>query len=134
MLLLVFCGGTLGTSLRYAAELAGPSANVEPWVAVLAVNLVATFFAAWIGRKYLALSRAHLSDVVDPFQKRNPKFNLFFVTGCMGGLSTFSSLSQELCQQMARGDAKGFALNLGLSLLLGVAAASLGLRLGQRTA
>ena len=97
------------------------------------MNLIATFFAAWVGRKYLLLSSESFVDVVDPFLKKNPLFNLFFVTGCMGGLSTFSSLSQELCEQFMRGDFLQFALNLGLSLILGIIVGALGLRLGQAT-
>ena len=131
MLAVVFGGGTMGTMLRYAAGQVCPIIQADPWVAVLVVNLIATFFAAWVGRKYLLLSSERFVDVVDPFLKKNPLVNLFFVTGCMGGLSTFSSLSQELCEQFTRGDFLQFALNLGLSLILGIIVAVLGLRLGQ---
>ena len=133
MLAVVFGGGTMGTMLRYGAGQLCPIIQADPWVAVLVVNLISTFFAAWVGRKYLVLSSERFVDVVDPFLKKNPLFNLFFVTGCMGGLSTFSSLSQELCEQLTRGDFLQFALNLGLSLILGVIVGALGLRLGQAT-
>ncbi|MSR33336.1 MAG: CrcB family protein [Phycisphaerales bacterium] len=133
MLAVVFGGGTMGTMLRYGAEQVCPIFQADPWVAVLVVNLLATFFAAWVGRKYLILSRGHFVDVVDPFHKKNPLFNLFFVSGCMGGLSTFSSLAQELMQQLTRGDLLQCGLNLGLSLVLGFAAGAFGLRLGQAT-
>ena len=131
MLAVVFGGGTMGTMLRYSAGQLCPIIEADPWVAVLVVNLIATFFAAWVGRKYLLLSSERFVDVVDLFHKKNPLFNLFFVTGCMGGLSTFSSLSQELCEQFTRGDFLQFALNLGLSLILGIIVGALGLRLGQ---
>lgn len=123
----------MGTTVRYGAEQLCPIIQTEQWVAVLLVNVMATFFAAWIGRKYLILSRARFVDVVDPFHKKNPLFNLFFVSGCMGGLSTFSSLAQELLQQLTRGDWLQCGMNLGLSLVLGFAAGALGLRLGQAT-
>ena len=133
MLAVVFGGGTMGTMLRYGAGQLCPIIEADPWVAVLVVNLISTFFAAWVGRKYLLLSSESFVDVVDPFLKKNPLFNLFFVTGCMGGLSTFSSLSQELCEQFTRGDFLQFALNIGLSLILGIIVGALGLRLGQAT-
>jgi CrcB protein len=133
MLAVVFGGGTMGTMLRYGAGQLCPIIQADPWVAVLVVNLISTFFAAWVGRKYLVLSSERFVDVVDPFLKKNPLFNLFFVTGCMGGLSTFSSLAQELCEQFARGEFRQFALNLGLSLILGMIVGALGLRLGQAT-
>jgi fluoride ion exporter CrcB/FEX len=133
MLAVVFGGGTMGTMLRYGAGQVCPIIQADPWVAVLVVNLISTFFAAWVGRKYLVLSSERFVDVVDPFLKKNPLFNLFFVTGCMGGLSTFSSLAQELCEQFARGEFRQFALNLGLSLILGMIVGALGLRLGQAT-
>jgi len=133
MLAAVLCGGTAGTMLRYGAQQLCPFIQADPWVSVLVVNVLATFFAAWVGRKYLILSRARFVDVVDPFHKKNPLFNLFFVSGCMGGLSTFSSLAQELMEQLARGDSLQCGLNLGLSLVLGLCAGAVGLRLGQAT-
>ncbi len=123
----------MGTTLRFSAEQACHIVWVDLWVSVLVVNILATFFAAWIGRKYLIRTRDRFVDVIDPFHKKNPLFNLFFVTGCMGGLSTFSSWAQELCEQISHGDMLDFGLNLGLSLLFGIAAAVLGLKLGQAT-
>ena len=72
MLAVVFGGGTMGTMLRYGAGKVCPIIQADPWVAVLVVNLIATFFAAWVGRKYLLLSRERFVDVVDPFHKKTP--------------------------------------------------------------
>ena len=111
-LLLVFLGGGLGSSMRYGVNLAtvawfGPH---YPW-GTLTVNVVGSAimgaFAGWI----LAREPGTGSDAV----------RLFFMTGVLGGFTTFSAFSLDvvvLWQRGAAATAAGYVIaSVAVSLL-----------------
>jgi len=61
---------------------------------------------------YLVLNRPGLS----------PSLRLLITTGFLGGLTTFSSFSAETLHLFERGQAGAAALNVGLNVLLSLAA------------
>lgn len=106
-------GGALGALARYGVSLtlARPRARL-PW-AVLVVNVAGSA----LGGVLLALA-AH--GTVDP----GIRFVLF--GGVAGGLTTFSTLSVETLQLLARGRRRAAAASVAANLALGVGAAAAG--------
>ena len=108
---LVMIGGALGTLCRYGVGLAaGRFIGARfPW-GTLAVNLVGCFL---IGVSYALAERTSLMG---------PSTRLFFMTGFLGGLTTFSSYALETVN-LARGDTMllagtNFLLNNAVGLIL----------------
>jgi len=60
-----------------------------------------------------------------------PSLRLFLGTGLLGGYTTFSSLSWDSLSLMQHGNWGHALLNMGGSVLLGLAAAAAGLALGR---
>lgn len=58
-----------------------------------------------------------------------PALHAFLITGFLGGFTTFSAFSLETITMLHRGDTLSALLNMGLSVLLTVAACALGLYL-----
>lgn len=83
-LLLVMCGGAIGTACRYGTNLLAASLwGIRfPW-GTLIVNLVGCLL---IGFAFGLAERASWVT---------PTVRLFFVTGVLGGLTTFSSFAVE---------------------------------------
>ncbi len=110
--LLVAAGGTIGTAARMAIGLIVPDAGL-PW-SVLIANL--------IGALLIGILTARLPS---------PELRVFLGTGMLGGLTTYSALAVGTVAlwQSAPLLAVGYAVG---SVLLGIAAAALGLRLGRR--
>jgi CrcB protein len=115
LLLVTSAGGALGSLARYGIELALPHGRGELPVATLLVNVVGCLLlgglvAGWPHARW---------------------WRPFLGTGVLGGFTTFSAFALETDRLLDR--APGVAvLYVALSLLLGLAAASLGLRLGER--
>ena len=115
--LLVFLGGGLGSLARYGVNLATVAAFGPhfPW-GTLTVNVVGSAimgaFAGWLMTREPGAG----SDAV----------RLFFMTGILGGFTTFSAFSLDvvvLWQRGAGATAVGYvAASLGLSILALVAA------------
>ena len=81
---LVMLGGSLGSLCRYGVSLSGISRIVPPFPwPTLTVNLVGCFL---IGISFGLAERSRFFG---------PSARLFFVTGFLGGLTTFSSYSLE---------------------------------------
>lgn len=117
---LVALGGGLGSVARYLVALfAKRVASDRVGLATLAVNLAGCFL---IGIFAGLAERAVVSK----------EFRTFFVTGILGGLTTFSTFSLETAGFLNSGSPHGaalyFALNTGLGLLLTLG----GLALAQR--
>jgi CrcB protein len=119
-LLLVFIGGGIGTIVRYGTALAAGKlfGTGFPW-GTLMVNLGGCFL---IG---IVLALAEKTSLVQPATR------LFFVTGFLGGLTTFSSYAME--SVMAFRSGLGLALaNIALNNLVGLALVVAGLKLTEQ--
>lgn len=114
----VLLGGMLGTGFRLTLDLLLPHTDTDFPLSTLLVNVVGSFV--------LALAVARL-------WKRSPLWlKVGLGTGLIGSFTTFSAVMVSLVAQLAHGLwllAAGYLL---LSLVLGFAAAALGLWLGGR--
>ena len=115
LLLVVALGGALGSLARYGIAVALPHGRSELPVATLLVNvagclLLGVLVAGWPHARWLR-----------PFAG----------TGVLGGFTTFSAFALETDRLLDRAPIVAIVY-VGLSLLLGLLAAALGLRLGAR--
>jgi CrcB protein len=115
----VAAGGLLGTELRYGLGLLFPNQPGDlPWV-TLGINIAGSFMLAalttiWIARPQTAF---WLRAAIGP--------------GVLGSFTTFSAVVFS-ADQLTRGGLPGLGLlYLGLSVLLGLAAAAAGWRTGR---
>lgn len=110
----MFLGGAVGTAAR-AAFLAIPVSSTWP-VAVLAVNVGGSFL---LGALLEVLSRA-------PSSERGTALRLLFGTGLLGGFTTYSALALDAIRLGIEGDWMPAVAYPLASVLLGLAAAGLG--------
>jgi CrcB protein len=110
--LVVALGGAAGSVGRYllAAWLA-PASTQFPW-ATLLVNVVGAFAIGAFARLFGA--------------EHDPLLRLALTTGLCGGFTTFSAFSVETLTLLQQGRAGRAALYVGLSLVLGLGATTLG--------
>lgn len=117
-ILVVMIGGAIGSAARYLFSLLclekfGPS---FPW-GTLFVNLAGCFiiglFFAFTTQKLIV----------------NETVRLFIMVGFLGGLTTFSSFSNETLQLFLSGSSPAAFLNIAANLLLGLFFTWLGMRL-----
>ena len=115
LLVVVGAGGALGALGRYGIEVAMPYGRTDLPFATLLVNVVGCLLlgvlvAGWPHATWL---------------------RPFLGTGVLGGFTTFSTFALETDRLLDR--APGVAvLYVALSLLLGLSAAAVGMRLGER--
>ncbi|HSO63360.1 MAG TPA: fluoride efflux transporter CrcB [Desulfobacterales bacterium] len=116
-ILLVMLGGSMGALSRYGASLLAVKlfGSRFPW-GTLAVNLVGCFF---IGIAFALAERGSGS--------MTPSMRLFFVTGYLGGLTTFSTYALETTNALGAQDSMVAVLNFAANNLLGVALVLLGM-------
>nr|WP_201468665.1 CrcB family protein [Microbacterium hydrocarbonoxydans] len=112
-LLLVFVGGSIGTAARLAIGLWIPDAGGFP-VATLAVNV--------IGSLLIGVVAARLASTAAP--------RVFLGTGVLGGFTTYSAFTTGAISLSTHAPILAFAYAAS-SLVLGLAAAALGLRAGR---
>jgi CrcB protein len=102
-------GAVLGAWARYGLALALNGRSWLPW---------GTFVANAIGGLLIGLAVAHLSARPD----LSPLWRMFFITGFLGALTTFSTFSAEVSALLMSGEMlRGLALaalHLLVSLLL----------------
>lgn len=118
-LLFVFIGGGAGSVLRYMDTLVWQHLSLMPrfqnmtlpWP-TLAVNVIGCFFISLI---YINSEHWGLS----------PEQRLLLTTGLCGGLTTFSTFSYEGLTLLRTGHTTAYIAYLVLSIVLGLAAASL---------
>jgi CrcB protein len=117
--LLVFVGGGIGSVTRYGTTLlAGRWFGTGfPW-GTLAVNLTGCFLIGMV------LGLAERSNLIQPSTR------LFFVTGFLGGLTTFSSYAMESVVAF-RGSTLLALGNVAVNNLLGLALVALGFVLAE---
>jgi CrcB protein len=114
--LLVALGAAVGAPLRYLIDrfVQGRHRSVLPW-GTFAVNILASFALGLIVGASVSASTAALLG-----------------TGFCGTLSTYSTFSFETMRLTSSGRPVWAALNVGLSLVLGLAAAAGGWALAAR--
>ena len=115
--MLVFIGGGIGSATRYGTSvLAGKMFGASfPWGTLL-VNLAGCFM---IG---ISLALAEQTNLLQP------ALRLFFVTGFLGGLTTFSSYAMESVVAMRGGMAQCLA-NIAVNNIAGIALVIAGIKL-----
>jgi fluoride exporter len=119
-ILFVFLGGGAGSVCRYglgigAVALFGPRYG---W-GTLCANVLGCFLIGILGGM---ADRAFLPE----------QYRLLFITGFLGGLTTFSSFSHEVSKFLANGDAPRALLVFCLNLVLGLVACLLGMAIVAR--
>lgn len=112
-LLLVFAGGSIGTAGRLAIGLAVPDVGALP-LATLVVNV--------LGALLIGILAARLPG--------SSELRLLLGTGVLGGFTTYSAFMTGTVALWSAAPVLAFAYAAG-SLVLGLGAAALGLRLGR---
>lgn len=120
--LAVFVGGVMGTGLRATVTGVVPAGAVTfPWT-VLAVNVSGSLLLAYLTTRWWA-TRAR-SSLTMPL----------LGVGLLGSYTTFSTFAVDLVELMGAGQATGAAAYAAMSLIGGLAAAWVGIRLAQARA
>lgn len=114
ILALVAAGGAVGAVLRYVLELSTSRrvSGVFPW-GILAANIIASFIAG--------AAFAHGAQWVVAL----------FAGGFAGSLSTYSTFAYDTVRLTTQGWRGNAAVNVVMSIVLGIAAAALGWALGS---
>lgn len=114
----VALGGAIGASARFGAGLLLVRTFGSGFpVAVLAVNIIGSFLMGLF--------------VVWSFQRGMEQWNLFVMTGILGGFTTFSAFSLEAFTLFERGQIGAAALYVGLSVVVSIAALVAGVILAR---
>lgn len=117
--LAVALGGSFGAMARYGiARLVYQFWRTQLPVATLLANVIGCFL---IG---LLLGSGH--------SERLPTLRLFFGVGFLGALTTFSTFGAETIQQAQQGNYGVAAGNVGLNLVTGLIAVTIGIAIGRR--
>lgn len=115
----VAVGAVLGAWLRLALGLGlnrlTPNLPLGTLAANVAGGLMIGAAVAWLGRH----------------PELSPAWRLFFVTGFLGALTTFSTFSAESLEMLQRGQPVWALLHTAVHLLGSLAAAAVGFRLGS---
>jgi CrcB protein len=119
-ILLVIVGGGLGSACRYLLTIGAIRfcGNLFPWGTLL-VNLIGCFL---IGLGFSLAGRAILS----------PQVKLFFMTGFLGGLTTFSTYVLESVNFGTNGATLAALTNIAVNNLGGLILVLMGFWLGSR--
>ena len=119
--LMIAIGGALGSVARYAAVgYLTPMLNYRFPFGTFIVNISGSFL---IGIAYVVL----VEKAIIPSEWR-----LFFITGILGGYTTFSSFSLEVLQAWQQGHPLNSMLYATGSVFLGLLFAYIGMQLTQK--
>jgi CrcB protein len=115
-IIFVGIGGLVGSIVRYlvGTAFAAQFAAVFPF-ATLVVNIAGCFL---IGVLFGLIDRGSILS---------PEWRSLLTTGFCGGLTTFSTFSYESTRLMQDGEFLYLALNVGVSVVVGLAATYLGI-------
>jgi CrcB protein len=119
--LMIAIGGALGSMARFAAVgYLTPMLNYRFPFGTFIVNILGSFL---IGVAYVVLvERAVLPS----------EWRLFFITGILGGFTTFSSFSLEILQTWQEGHVFNALFYAASSVVLGLLFAFIGMQLTQK--
>jgi len=115
----VAAGGAAGALARFGLSLAISRPDRPLYLATLLTNVIGCFL---IGLAFRYFDARQSSEWV----------RAACVTGVLGAFTTFSTFSLETMHLIEQRDYTHAIINIGASVLLGLAAASLGLALGPR--
>ena len=115
-ILLVALGGAVGCVARFLAikQIVRWNPTIFP-LGTMAVNIVGSLLIGYILAKYGAQHSTRI----------------FFVSGMLGGFTTFSAFSWDALQLINRGEWAGAGLYVGGSVMLSLAAVAVGVWLGR---
>jgi CrcB protein len=116
-LLWIALGGAAGSVARAMVAMSLPGRF--PW-ATLLINVLGSLLIGWL--------MARLGPIENPTAA---SLRSLLVTGFCGGFTTFSTFSWQTLEQMQKGQWGAAAANVGLSMVLCLAAVWLGFRLGR---
>ena len=121
-LLLVGTGGFIGSILRFSfgnlVHHQFPT-GMLPY-GTLGVNVVGCLVMGFLG------------GITDAYQIATTEFRLFLFVGLLGGFTTFSAFGYETLTLMRTAEPLRAVSNIGLQLVFGLAAVSIGYSLGNR--
>ncbi|EIK45608.1 crcB protein [Cellvibrio sp. BR] len=119
--LAIALGGALGSVLRFAAVgYLTPLLNYRFPLGTFVVNIVGSFL---IGVAYVLLVEKTTLPV---------EWRLFFITGILGGFTTFSAFSLEILQLWQEGHVLNALVYASISVILGLLMAFVGMALTQK--
>jgi CrcB protein len=119
--LAIALGGALGSVLRFAAVgYLTPLLNYRFPLGTFVVNIVGSFL---IGVAYVLLVEKTTLPV---------EWRLFFITGILGGFTTFSAFSLEILQLWQEGHVLNALVYASSSVILGLLMAFVGMSLTQK--
>ncbi len=119
--LMIAIGGALGSMARFAAVgYLTPMLNLRFPIGTFIVNIVGSFL---IGVAYVVIVEKQLIPA---------EWRLFFITGILGGFTTFSSFSLEILQTWQEGHVFNAIFYAASSVVLGLLFAYVGMQLTQK--
>lgn len=120
-MLYVGLGGGIGSIMRFlTSRFASRFFQAEwLWMGTFITNLIGCFLIGWLSGWIVAHSGSH------------PALRLLFVVGFCGGYTTFSTFAFENLRLLQSGQYVLLFFYLIMSVLLGIAAVWLGMRLGK---
>ena len=117
-ILTVATGGAIGSLLRYAAVQLTMRLHSAPFpLGTMVVNIIGSFIIGLMMAKFL--------------QHDSESARLFFITGVLGGFTTFSAFSWDALYMLQRGAFTSAAFYIGGSVILSLAAVAAGFQLGR---
>lgn len=118
---MIAIGGALGSMARFAAVgYLTPMLNFRFPVGTFIVNILGSFL---IGVAYVVIVEKQLIPA---------EWRLFFITGILGGFTTFSSFSLEILQTWQEGHVFNAIFYAASSVVLGLLFAYVGMQLTQK--
>lgn len=120
-LICVMLGGAFGTVCRYSLSLLITDWLKQPKFpyATLVINVLGSFVIGWLAEWF----RLQILTAVE--------LRLALITGVLGGFTTFSAFSLETLSLLRGGELLLALLYVGCSVLFGLLAAWIGMRIGQ---
>ena len=118
--LLVAVGGAAGSVLRYAVgRLAAHYLGVDTVAGTFAVNVAGSFALGLLAAVFMARSDWPL------------ELRAMLTVGLLGGFTTFSTLAYDGVRLLSSGEYARAGLSIGANLVVGLAAAYLGVLVGR---